>query len=638
MALAEAARRTSSMTELRARNRRGVVPLLAALLALLFGVDAYAGPQVAQRGRPSPAPTPAPAPEKERPSRGWSNPKALELAKEGIEAKKSGDLTRCIQKDQASLVLEEHPYVRLHLSSCLAGQRRFKDALIAARDALAAGIRNQDEDLKRAALARVQELLPKLAKVTLAIPNKTAGLRITLTPAVGAGTSIRPSQLKGPITVDPGEYTIEAVREEKGDRYLFKEKFTIDEGEEKEIEILPKRDHLPDEIEECLRNAKTYKERLKCIEETTTRPNVRVGLEMSAYTDSTAVHVLTPAINASVVSPTGGWNVGGSYLLDMVTAASPDLVSTASRSFREQRHAASLAGGYKFSFAQVGVNGNVSSEPDYLSRTLGGSLSTELNDKLITPRVGYNYSWDTIGYRNTPFDQFSRALTTHAIEAGVTFVLSPTTLLVTGISMSFERGENSKLYRFIPMFPADIADRIPAGATVALVNEQRLSVRPREFVPQQRDRFAIGARVNHRFASGTLRIEERIYTDNWGIKASTTDGRYLHDLGENLRVWPHLRLHAQSGASFYQLAYTAAVDQQGTPVEIPRYRTSDREASPMVAVTAGGGARIALTSEKATTQYAIVVSGDVMYNRYLASLFILSRTAVWGTIGFDAEF
>ena len=248
----------------RARDVRALAAWVIALVASFVHADAYAAPRVAQR-RPA-----APAPAAERPSRGWSNPKALELAKEGIDAKKRGDLALCIQKDQASLILEDHPYVRLHVSSCLAGQGRFKDALIAARDALAAGIRNEDEDLKRAALARVQELLPKLAKLKLAIPNKTQGLKITLTPAVGAGTSIRPSQLKGPISVDPGEYTIEAIREDKGDRYLFREKITIDEGEEKEVEILPTKDHLPDEVEECLRNAKTYKERLKCIEESTT--------------------------------------------------------------------------------------------------------------------------------------------------------------------------------------------------------------------------------------------------------------------------------------------------------------------------------------------------------------------------------
>src|SRR5262249_26496173 len=151
--------------------------------------------------------------------------------------------------------------------------------------------------------------------------------------------------------------------------------------------------------------------------------------------------------------------------------------------------------------------------------------------------VSYNYSWDTVGYRNTPFAQFHRPLTTHAIDAGITFVMSPTTLLVTGISASFERGENSKLYRFVPMFPEDIAAKIQPGSSAELVNDVRLSARPIELVPDQRARVAVGARVNHRFTSATLRIEERVYTDNWGVKATTTDARYLHDLGERLRAW-----------------------------------------------------------------------------------------------------
>jgi hypothetical protein len=178
---------------------------------------------------------------------------------------------------------------------------------------------------------------------------------------------------------------------------------------------------------------------------------------------------------------------------------------------------------------------------------------------------------------------------------------------------------------------------VRAGSTIDLVNSVRLSARPREFVPPQRNRVAIGGRINHRMGNGTIRAEERLYTDDWGIKASTTDLRYLHDLGEHLRVWPHFRLHAQTGASFYQLAYSAR-QEEGTPVQIPRYRIADREASPMIAVTAGGGARISLTGEKSTPEFAVIVSGDVMYNRYLASLFITGRTAVWGTVAFEAEF
>jgi hypothetical protein len=568
------------------------------------------------------------------PSRGWSKPEALDLAKQAIEAKKAGDAKTCVLKDQQSLALEDHPYVKLHLSACLLALGRYKEALIPARDALAAALRNEDDELKVSAQKRVQEILPKLAHIRLKLPTKLENIKVSIN-----GRPLRPQDLKDPrYTMDPGDYAIEAEREEKGDQYFFRDKGTLEPGEEKTVEVLLKKKAVPPGQQECLDAAESYEAKLRCIEEKQTKPNVRIGVEMSGYTDSTNVHVLTPGINAGVSSPTSGWNVGGSYLLDIVTAASPDLVSQASRRFREERHVGTLSGGYKIGIVQLGANGFLGREPDYLSQSVGVNASFELFDKLVTPRVGYNFSYDRIGMRDSPYVNFERNLTTHSPEAGITFVLSPTTLLVTGISVGIERGENSKLYRFIPMFPLEISGRVPAGASYELVNATRLNIRPREVVPRTRDRVAVGARINHRLsANGTIRIEERIYSDSWGIKASTTDGRYLHDLGEHLRVWPHLRLHAQTGAEFYQLAYGAAVETDGSLV-IPQYRTTDRELSPMLAATVGGGARIALTGEKSETQLAIIVSGEVMYNRYLASLFIKSRTAVWGTVGFEAEF
>lgn len=566
--------------------------------------------------------------------RGWENEQALALAKEGIDAKKAGDNDTCIAKDIASLQIEEHPYVRLHISLCYAAQGKFKDALINARTALQAAISEEDEPLKEAALKRVQDMLPRIAKIKFEFPNKTKELKITMN-----GQKLRPTQSESKLTVDPGKYVIEAVREEDGGKYTFKTTITLGEGEEKTVEVLPKLDKPSSKTDQCLEKATNYQERVKCVEVAPEKDTfVHVGLEFSGYTDTVNVHVLSPAINFAVSSPVNGWNFGGSYLIDFVTAASPDIVSTASRRFREQRHAAAVGGGYKFGFGTLGVNGNVSSEPDYLSRTIGGTFNTELEDKSIVPTFGYHFSFDTIGYRNTPFSQFSKSLNTHAVDIGSTFVISPTTLVVTGLAVSFEQGENAKLYRFVPMFSQDVAEKVLPGLSVDAVNINRLDVRPRENVPGRRDRFAALARLNHRIGSGTVRVEERLYTDDWGIKASTTDGRFFYDLSERLRVWPHLRFHAQSGASFYQLAYVATVGQAGQPVAVPNYRTTDRELSPMIGVTFGGGSRLALTSDNSKPSLAIVVSGDVMYNKYFQSLFILSRTAVWGTVGVDAEF
>ena len=611
-----------------ARARRELVRMFSrwstvaclALACVLVSLTSLAAP------RAPAAPTPAEP-------RGWTNPRALELAKEAIEAKKEAKIQLCVEKDQASLALEDHPYVKLHLASCLQASGKLVDALNKAKDALGAGLRSGDEDLQRSAQARVTDLLPRIAHVKLLLPAESSGIKVTFD-----NTPVRQALFKQRIAVDPGDHVIEAEGTRKGEATTFKQRITLADGDEKTIEILLKPVTVDKGTLECIEAATNYDERLACVEKKSSKPSVHVGIEAAGYTDSTNVHVFSPSINAAVSSPTAGWNVGASYLLDVVTAASPDIVSMASRSYKEQRHAVAVGGGYKAGAVGLHLNGNLSSEPDYLSQTVGGAVDTELSEKSITPRIGYNFSRDRIGIRNTPFKNFERNLTTHEMEGGVTFVMSPTTLLVTGLTAQLERGEESKLYRYVPMFSPDKAPQVSPGESIPSVNANRLPVRARELLPRSRDRFSVGARINHRFTSGTLRVEERAYVDSWGIKATTTDAKYFHDLGDHLRVWPHLRIHAQSGASFYQLAYPAAIDQDNIPLQVFTYRTGDRELSPMLGLTVGGGTRILLSNEKAPVQYAVILAGEVMYNRYFKSLYIKARTAVYGSLGFEAEF
>ena len=76
-----------------------------------------------------------------------------------------------------------------------------------------------------------------------------------------------------------------------------------------------------------------------------------------------------------------------------------------------------------------------------------------------------------------------------------------------------------------------------------------------------------GAEILEEDAYGekVLRLEERLYYDTWQTKASSTDARYMVDLSQRLRVWPHLRLHVQSASNFYQLAYSAVKDPARPP-------------------------------------------------------------------------
>jgi hypothetical protein len=311
-------------------------------------------------------------------------------------------------------------------------------------------------------------------------------------------------------------------------------------------------------------------------------------------------------------------------------------VSEASPPFREQRYSGGLDGGYKLGPYAAQAQLNYSAEPDYISSGGGLAFTMDLNDKLITPRLGANYNHDRVG--RGP-DNFIGALDTTEIEGGVTLVLSPTSLLLLSATVQIEHGDESKPYRYVPMFdPVNVAPFILPGQSVDVVNRERLPFRPIEQLPTSRDRYAVGARFAHRFPGATLRIEQRFYTDSWSLKATTSDGRYVIDMGKRLELWPHARFNVQTGANFYQLAYSATVDPITNQLVVPLYRTTDRELSPLVSLTGGGGGHFVLSPGDAKTQYGISVQADVMFTKYFDSLFITQRTALYGTVGFDAEF
>ena len=80
-------------------------------------------------------------------------------------------------------------------------------------------------------------------------------------------------------------------------------------------------------------------ERASADEPPSSQLNWRGSTEVGAYQDTLAVSVLTPSVGLAVESPTAGYNLAGRYLVDIVTAASPDIVATASPRWTEVRHA-----------------------------------------------------------------------------------------------------------------------------------------------------------------------------------------------------------------------------------------------------------------------------------------------------------
>jgi len=562
---------------------------------------------------------------------GWVNKQAYELAKQGIAAEQQSNYAECIEKDKAALTLEENMRARMHLANCEEKAGKIVDALRDNAKALEGARAKNDAVTAKTIQDRVAALLPKLAHVKFERPVEVTELQITFD-----DRPIPEARLAENFTIDPGSHSVHAEGLLRGARVSSDEKFDVKEGETALVKIKLKPVALTKGQLECMVSAKTQEEILACLPSDRKPLHVSIGLENSAYTDSLSVHVMTPAVRANVSSPTAGWNVGGNYLVDVLTAASPDLIASASRRFHDVRHVAGLTGGYKPGRFGAQAFGSYSQERDYISRTLGLQVTGDFFEKQFTPALGYSYTWDTIGRTGTDYDIFGKPFDTHEITAAGTVIMSTTSLFVVGGGISFESGDQSKPYRYVPLFEPGVSPGV--GASEAEVNAQRLPAKPLEQLPLDRKRMNLSGRYIARIKSNaTLRLEERLYYDTWATMASSTDARYMIDLSGRLRVWPHARLHIQSGTKFYRRIYGATLNSDGS-ISIPAFRSTDRELSPMFGVTGGGGARFALTEPGGKFQLAAYASVDALFNYYINALYITTRIGGYGTIGLEADF
>jgi hypothetical protein len=197
-----------------------------------------------------------------------------------------------------------------------------------------------------------------------------------------------------------------------------------------------------------------------------------------------------------------------------------------------------------------------------------------------------------------------------------------------------ENGDQSKPYRYVPMFAPDVAPNIPRGASIAFVNAQRLPERPLEQLPLSRRRAALVGRYSHRFDASTLRLEERLYNDSWGQLASSTDAKWIFDLGPRIAFWPHVRVHAQSAVSFWERAYVSS----GAPgFDLPEYRTGNRELGPLWTAQGGLGLRWFLGTSADLLAWQLGVTADVMYTSFLDDLYLTNRTAGLAAMSLEAQ-
>jgi len=364
-------------------------------------------------------------------------------------------------------------------------------------------------------------------------------------------------------------------------------------------------------------------------------PSAHVSLETSGYADTDHVNVLSPSVAFGLTDEVAGWSVNGHYLVDVVSAASVDIVSTASPHWTEVRHVGGLSGSIAFEPVTVGAVAVISREPDYLSITGGGTLSIDLFEKNATPYFAFSREQDSIGRTDLPHEYWKSKHVTN-LQAGITLVLGRATIASVQLDGSFERGYLAKPYRYVPLFAPGQAASVGPGASIDAVNRLRLNMRPIEQLPNARDRYALSGHLAHRGTDTTLRLDERLYADNWGLLAATSELRYIIDLSRRLEVWPHVRHHIQGAVNFWQRAYEAIPGPNGS-LGVPVYRTGDRELGPLQLIVLGAGTRLKL-ADSPGSQWDLVFEFDVGRTSFTDQLYITERSMAYSTLALEAAF
>jgi hypothetical protein len=352
-----------------------------------------------------------------------------------------------------------------------------------------------------------------------------------------------------------------------------------------------------------------------------------VRAESSGYKDTDAVSVLTESAHASIEGVTTGWGVGAGVLVDVVTAASADIVATASPKWTDIRVAPTVDGHFRIDDVTLSLGGDASVESDYYAGSGSVGLSVDLAQKTITPAFTYGFGYNAAGRRQTPLSVYSLESQTHAFGANVTFVVDKATIIVPAFRATLELGDMEKPYRYLPTFAPGTV--VGPGLSRQTVDALRTGVRVAESVPDVRHRYSLSALVAHRFGDATVRVEQRLYADSWWLVASTTDTTMPIDFGGSYRIWPHRRFHAQSGVSFWERAYTVEASPQG--LILPKLRVGDPELGPQLAGTGGVGFRIG------GDRVGLTATADAIYTRFLDHLYIRGRVGGLGSLVFDLE-
>lgn len=317
-------------------------------------------------------------------------------------------------------------------------------------------------------------------------------------------------------------------------------------------------------------------------------------------------HVSVTAAQTRLKVDVGPLALTAGYGVDVVSAASVDLVSAASPGGYSERRR-ELEGKVEAEVVQGGRLGggwSWSDEPDFTSHTLSLGHAQELIDRRLTLALGLALTAAEISRARD--DAFLRERWTRAGQATASWVLTPVWAAELLASVALVEGFQANPYRFVRLWREGAELH---GTAVA------------EVVPERRLRSTVGARLRgrpwlHTFTTAGYEY----YADDWGVGAHALEARAAQGLFDELLFLSlEARGYVQDGADFWRPRYDTLPMQ-------PVLRTAEQKLGPMSTLLVGG--RLELSPPLPLLDAVRVGVGAQLYHlRFPESLLQESRTA-----------
>jgi hypothetical protein len=279
----------------------------------------------------------------------------------------------------------------------------------------------------------------------------------------------------------------------------------------------------------------------------------------SLYLDDDNTQIVTTLVDGEVALP-AGTRVGAHVLVDVISAASVDVVSAATPRFDEIRLEGGGTGGvFVTPEVDLGVSFTHSQENDWRSEAPAVTVGLDLFERNTKLVFGYGFVHNTVGRAGDP--NFEEEQLGHTAQASITQVLDKKSLV--GLAYTFQRldGWQSSPYRYVTT----------AGGVFSVLERH----------PDERTRHAVTTSGLRWLTKGVgLEGSYRFYGDDWGVLSHTLTAGLRFAFLDHWDMRVRARGYYQVAADFWREQYETLM----------QFMSADRELSTFW--DAGGGVKI----------------------------------------------